>query len=337
MVRIREWEPATASDAEIDAWLRVYNAAIAADVPGEPPWRRDRLRDYLSAAMPIEHRAAWIAEDHGELIGYVGENLLGYDMAGTAVIELFTEPAHRRRGVGGELLAAAARHAAAHDRELISTEIVEGTPTVDFYAAHGFRPTVVEESSLLSLSTVDWEQVTEKSGRIGAGYHIEHFPDGPPETLLASYADAKLITRHTPVADVEWHAGFEADRIRDSLRTLRARGLRPYVTVAIHTASGEVAGLTELVVPAHRPDRADQYDTIVVPEHRGYGLGLTMKARLLLALRTAEPQVATVQTWQPVGDEQMLRVNAELGFHPHRRWYDYEAPVSAVIESRRTA
>jgi hypothetical protein len=62
-----------------------------------------------------------------------------------------------------------------------------------------------------------------------------------------------------------------------------------------------------------------------------------MKARLLLALRTAEPQVATVQTWQPVGDEQMLRVNAELGFRPHRRWYDYEAPVSAVIESRRTA
>jgi hypothetical protein len=44
-----------------------------------------------------------------------------------------------------------------------------------------------------------------------------------------------------------------------------------------------------------------------------------------------------VQTWQPVGDEQMLRVNAELGFRPHRRWYDYEAPVSAVIESRRTA
>ena len=337
MVRIREWAPATAPDAEIDAWLRVYNAAIAADLPGEPPWRRDRLRDYLSVAMPVERRAAWIAEEHGELIGYVGENLLGYDMIGAAVIELFTDPVHRRRGVGGALLAAAAEFAAEQGRELMTAEIVEGTPTVDFYAEHGFRPTVVEESSLLDLSTVDWDLVAEQSQRIGAGYHIEHFPEEPPDALLASYAGAKLIVRHTPVADVEWHVGFEAGRIRDSLRTLRARGLRPYVTVAIHTASGEVAGLTELVVPAHRPDRADQYDTIVVPEHRGYGLGLTMKARLLLALRDAEAQVRTVQTWQPVGDEQMLRVNAELGFRPHRRWYDYEAPVSAVIESRRTA
>lgn len=336
-MRIREWDPATAPEREIDAWLRVFNAVLAADLPGEPPWRREALREYLSVAMPGEARAAWIAEDHGELVGYAGELLLGYDLSGTAVLELFTDPRHRRGGIGRDLLAAAARYAAAQHRQSVTAEVVEGTATAEFYTAHGFTRTVVEESSLLDLSTVDWDRIGTLARRIGAGYHIENYPGGPPDTLLASYADAKLVIRHTPVADVEWNPGFEADRLRDSLRTLRSRGLRPYVAVAIHTASGEVAGLTELVIPAHRPQRADQYDTIVVPAHRGYGLGLAMKARMLADLRTAEPQVREVQTWQAVEDEPMLRVNSVLGFRPDRVWSEYEAPLTSLPTGLRTA
>ncbi|HEY3505093.1 MAG TPA: GNAT family N-acetyltransferase [Actinocatenispora sp.] len=336
-MRIREWDPATAPEREIDAWLRVFNAVRAADLPSEPVWRRAALREYLSVAMPGERRAAWIAEEHGELVGYAGELLLGYDLSGAAVLELFTDPQHRRGGIGRALLATAARYAAAEQRQAVTAEVVEGTPTADFYAAQGFTRTVSEESSLLDLSTVDWDRIDSLAERTGAGYHIENYPGGPPDALLASYADAKLVIRHTPVADVEWNPGFEADRLRDSLRTLRARGLRPYVAVAIHTASGEVAGLTELVIPDHRPLRADQYDTIVVPAHRGYGLGLAMKARMLADLRTAEPQVREVQTWQAVEDEPMLRVNAVLGFRPDRLWCEYEAPLASLPLSLRTA
>ncbi len=332
-MRIRQWDPASAPDREIDAWLQAVNATLAIDLTDEPVWRNDRLRDYLSVAMPGEERTAWIAESGGELVGYVGEILPGYDIDGTAVIELFTHPRHRQKGAGSALLATAARHAAANGRQLITTEVVEGTSAVDFYTAQGFTCTVVEDSSLLNLSTVDWSRVTELAGRRSAGYHIQNFADGLPDELLASYADAKLVTRHTPVADVEWHAGFEADRLRDSLRTLAARGLRPYVTVAVHTASGEVAGLTELVIPAHRPQRADQYDTIVVPAHRGYGLGLGMKARMLVDLRDREPQVQTVQTWQAVENEPMLRVNTILGFQHAHRWCEYEATVASASAS----
>ncbi|MGA8116674.1 MAG: GNAT family N-acetyltransferase [Actinocatenispora sp.] len=336
-MRIREWDPAQAPDREIDAWRQMLNAVHRVDLSDEPQWQSDRLRDYLSVTMPGEQRTAWIAEEDGALVGYAGEFLLGYDLSGTAVIELFVNPAHRRRGTGSVLLATAAQHAAAHGRQLVSTEVVEGTAAVDFYASHGFTCTVVEDSSLLDLRAMDWHRVAEFAGRTGAGYQIDNFPDGPPDEMLSSYADAKLVTRHTPVADVEWHAGFEADRLRDSLRTLRARGFRPYVTIAVHTASGEVAGLTELVIPAHRPQRADQYDTIVVPAHRGYGLGLAMKARMLADLRTAEPQVQTVQTWQAVENEPMLRVNADLGFQHAHRWCEYEAAVATVAASRRTA
>jgi GNAT superfamily N-acetyltransferase len=336
-VRIRQWDVVNAPDQEIAAWLRAMNAVLDTELGDEPPWRADLLRDYLGVAMPGEERIAWIAEEAGEIVGYLGAVLLGYDATGTACVELFTHPGHRRQGIAEELLATAARYAAERGQDIITTEVVDGTAAVDFYAGAGFTRTVTEDSSVLDLSTVDWDRMASLANQTAAGYHIENYPGGPPEEMLASYADAKLVVRHTPVADVEWHAGFEADRLRDSLRTLRARGLRPYVAVAVHTASGEVAGLTELVVPAHRPQRADQYDTIVAPAHRGYGLGLAMKARMLLDLRAAEPQVTSVQTWQSEHDEPMLRVNAVLGFEHAHRWLEYEASVAAVAAGRRTA
>ena len=89
-----------------------------------------------------------------------------------------------------------------------------------------------------------------------------------------------------------------------------------------------LAGLTEVVVPAQRPTRADQYDTVVVPKHRGYGLGRAIKARMLFELRSAEPRVTEVQTWNAFENEPMLKVNSELGFQPDRQWSEYEADVA---------
>jgi RimJ/RimL family protein N-acetyltransferase len=99
----------------------------------------------------------------------------------------------------------------------------------------------------------------------------------------------------------------------------------------VHEQTGEVAGLTEVVVPAQRPTRADQYDTIVVPTHRGYGLSRAVKARMLFELRAAEPQLLDVQTWNGIGSEAMRRVNDELGFKPDRQWREYEGDVDEVL------
>ena len=69
--------------------------------------------------------------------------------------------------------------------------------------------------------------------------------------------------------------------------------MKPYIVLGVHESSGEVAGLTEVVVAARaHPTRADQYDTIVVPEHRGYGIDRAIKARMLLELRSAEPKLS---------------------------------------------
>ena len=77
-------------------------------------------------------------------------------------------------------------------------------------------------------------------------------------------AAAKSVAREDN--DLELHpSSYDARRLLASLETLNRRGMTPYLVLAVHEASGAVAALTEVVVPAQHPVRADQYDTIVVP------------------------------------------------------------------------
>lgn len=324
LVKLREWDPAVATGTELESWLRAYNSALAADLPDDPPWGTDRLRDYLTVTMPGERRLTWLAEDEnspGVVLGY-GRMLM---LNGVGVIELYVTPEARRQRVGEVLLATIAERAVVEGFTSLGVEAIGGTPAMDFYPSHGFTHAYTEMRSILDLATVDWAHLTEMAEGVAHGYRIEYYPGDLPDELLPAYAEAKQVRRLDPDGDLDLRpSSYDAERLRASLRCLQGRGLKPYIVVAVHERSETVAGLTELVVPALRPSRADQYDTVIVPEHNSYGLARAIKARMLLELRTAEPGLREVQTWHAADREQLQQVNKELGFRPDREWREYE-------------
>jgi GNAT superfamily N-acetyltransferase len=326
---VREWDPTTASAAEIQAVLGVFNDVVATDLPQDPPWRDDKFREYLAVTMPGEQRRSWLAGDGDErVVGHA--SLLMLEDIG--VLELSVRPDARRSHIGTALLAAVAREASRAGYESVGVEVVGGTPSIGFFESQGFRCAFIETRNVLDLAGVDWLRLNEMAGGIGAGYRIEYHPDGPPEALYAAYAEAKELARLSDMGDLELRpSSYDAERLRASLNTLHARGLKPYIVLAVHEPTATIAGLTEVVVPAQRPSRADQYDTVVVPAHRGYGIGRALKARMLLELRPAEPDLIDVQTWNALENEPMLKVNAELGFKPDRQWREYEADVADLV------
>lgn len=341
---VREWDPRTAPSAEIDTMVQSLNAMLATDLPDDPPWRTDAFREYLSVTMPGERRIIWIAEPDPELgaviedekrePGVLGQaNVLLFD--DMAVLEVLVHPAARRSGVGGDLMREAVKRAHAEGFNTLGVEAIGGTPAVKFYESFGFTCAYTETRSVLELSTVDWLRLGEMAGGVSAGYRIEYHPGGPPEELYESYASAKYLARSgIDLGDLSLRpSSYNADRLRASLETLHMRGMKPYIVLGIHEATGEVVGLTEVVVAAQHPDRADQYDTVVVPEHRGYGLGRAIKARMLFELRSSEPRLSSVQTWNAYDAEGMLKVNAELGFRPDREWREYEADVAELAHT----
>jgi GNAT superfamily N-acetyltransferase len=317
-VRLREWEPATAPAEEIAAWLDLYNAVSAHDVPDDPAWVNDQLREYLVTTMPDERRLCWLAEgDDGALLGYAGLLVL----SDLGVLEIYVRPDLRSNGVGRALLAAVSDRAASEHFSSIGVEVVGGTPAAAFYGRYGFTHVYTEMRSILSLSTVDWEHIAEMADGLVSGYVVQVHEGTLPESLLPAYAEAKQVRRADPTGDMELRpSSYDTDRLRASLDCLNVRGLRPYI----------VAGLTELVVPAQHPTRADQYDTIIVPAHNSYGLARVIKARMLLELREREPQLRQVQTWHATDREQLQQVNKELGFRADREWREYEVDTDEL-------
>ncbi len=332
---MREWDPRAASAAEIRSLVETVNTVLAADLPDDPPWVDGQVRDYLAETMPGERRISWVAEDdrlpegESEIFAHISMLLLG----DIGVLEVIVQPRLRRRGLGRQLIAVAARRAYLEGFSTIGVEAIGGTPAIAFYEALGFEREFIETRSVLTLSNVDWPALTVMSTSIGAGYRVEFHPGGPPEHLLEAYAQAKLEAPDDEDDLDLAPRSSDPQRLRDSLDTLHKRGLKPYIVLALHDETQVVAGLTEVVVPAHHPERADQYDTIVVRDHRGYGIDRAIKARMLFELRSAEPGLREVQTWNAQHNESMLKVNAELGYQADRDWYEYGADVAQLVQS----
>lgn len=332
---VREWDPATAPDTVIESIVETLNEVLAVDLPEDPPWRPAGMRQYLTETLPGERRLCWLTDAAqqtsngaapGRAMGLANLLLLG----DVGVLEVLVHPSARRRGVGQALVAAAARRAYHDGLSSIGVEAVGGTPAIKFWESLGFRCAYVEVRSVLDLAGVDPQRLTEMAGTVPPEYRIEVHPGGLPKRLLEPYAAAKASRREA--GDLELRpSSYDAQRLADSLATLNRRGMRPYLVLAVHEPTEAVAALTEVVVPTQHPERADQYDTIVVPEHRGLGLERAIKARMLLELRKAEPQLTQVQTWNAPENDPMADVNAELGYRPDREWREYEADVLDLI------
>jgi GNAT superfamily N-acetyltransferase len=330
---VREWDARTASSAEIASLLDTLNAVLAADLAQDPPWRESSMREYLAEVMPGERRISWVAQTEpapdgspGPIMGHVHVLLLG----DIGVLEVLVHPSLRRTGLGRTLVRLAARRVWQEGFQSIGVEVVGDTPAVAFYESIGFSKEYVETRSVLDLSGVDWPALAEMATGIGAGYHLEFCPGGPPDDLIEAYARAKAEVRDVDDGELR-PSSYDPQRLRDSLDTLHRRGMKPYIVLALHEKPGEVAGLTEVVVPAQHPTRADQYDTIVGQDHRGYGIDRAIKARMLLELRSAEAELAEVQTWNAQANEAMLKVNAELGYRPDREWCEYSVDVAELV------
>jgi GNAT superfamily N-acetyltransferase/predicted GNAT family acetyltransferase len=330
---VREWDARTASSAEIASLLDTLNAVLAADLAQDPPWRETSMREYLAEVMPGERRISWVAQTEpardgspGPIMGHVHVLLLG----DIGVLEVLVHPSLRRTGLGRTLVRLAARRVWQEGFQSIGVEVVGDTPAVAFYESIGFSKEYVETRSVLDLSGVDWPALAEMATGIGAGYHLEFCPGGPPDDLIEAYARAKAEVRDVDDGELR-PSSYDPQRLRDSLDTLHRRGMKPYIVLALHEKTGEVAGLTEVVVPAQHPTRADQYDTIVGQDHRGYGIDRAIKARMLLELRSAEAELAEVQTWNAQANEAMLKVNAELGYRPDREWCEYSVDVAELV------
>jgi GNAT superfamily N-acetyltransferase len=196
-----------------------------------------------------------------------------------------------------------------------------GNPEVRFLLARGYTLEQIERGSRLPLPLDDgWlaRAVADASARSGDDYAVHTWADETPERWLDDMAT--LYTRMSTDAPTAGLAEPEdvwtADRVVAEDTRLRESPRAHLVCVVEHVPSGRLVGYTVLSVPREAERAVNQYDTLVLREHRGHRLGMLLKVANLAALQRVMPGHPSVITFNAEENRHMLQVNEDLGFVP---------------------
>jgi ribosomal-protein-alanine N-acetyltransferase len=119
--------PATAGD--LDAVVELEQNCLGADA-----WSRGLVEQGIAAALPTV--SYLVAEVDGVVVGHAVASAAGDD---AELQRIAVDPAHRRRGLAGELLAAVESRAAADGATRLLLEVREDNATAAaFYESRGF-------------------------------------------------------------------------------------------------------------------------------------------------------------------------------------------------------
>ncbi len=316
------------SDTDVAGWHNVIAASVVQDLPGEPSPTLDQVHGYLTTAGLGSRHLLWAATTDGEITGVARLRL--FDGSGRAHLGEFgihVHPDHRRRGIGTKLLETVAKAARAEKRRSMVVEASSETSGVPFLESSGF--TCVLSLSLLLLNVHDAGGIEEIVHSEHAGYRLVRWLGVVPDELAETFATAKSAMGDMPTGDMDYGTTtWDTDRVRDMAEVVEKRGDTLLTVGAMH--GDRIAGFTELVIPVGDGSRAIQYDTAVVPEHRGNGLGLWVKAAMLEWLRAEWPAVEEIETDNAEDNAHMLAVNERLGFRPLRKTRQYQCDPEAI-------
>jgi GNAT superfamily N-acetyltransferase len=116
-----------------------------------------------------------------------------------------------------------------------------------------------------------------------------------------------------PSGDIELENEYwDVTRTRAEERMWADQRRTSQVSVAV-SEDGEVVGHTQLLFSSDSVN-AFQWDTLVLPTHRGHGLGLALKVTTMHGAADLLEDRRRIITYNAAGNEPMIRVNETLGF-----------------------
>ncbi|MER5483301.1 GNAT family N-acetyltransferase [Streptomyces sp. NPDC002812] len=307
------------TDTEVDHWWAVLAAARTADLPGTPPPSRTEVAGELRVPSVRGRSVYWATEDAVASLVLFTDGVNDH----TAFLdELTVRPDARRHGVGTALWARAREELLADGRTSVAAEVDLGGPGQAFAEAVGFENVLSMAWYVQDVREARWVQgaqaAKEGAGSPAPGYELHCWPGLVPDAWAQAVAVAHGAMEDAPMGELDQQIQtWTAERLHAAHRKILDRG-GALTTVAAVTPDGEVAAYTELVLLDPAGPRALQYDTVVVPAHRGHGLGRAVKLRMLAEAATRHPDLRTIATSVADDNAPMLAVNAALGYRRER-------------------
>ncbi|WNZ14034.1 GNAT family N-acetyltransferase [Streptomyces sp. 11x1] len=278
------------------------------------------------AVTPSSRRLVWLATgEDGTPLGTAFLRLFTKEgQTHLAELEVSVHPAERQRGVGTALLDAAIISARDDRRRAVVAQADRGSPGDAFLAARGFRRVLTLTYARLELSEIDPDRITRILQQPCPGYHLTRWTGVVPTSLARTYAASRRAMDDMPMGDTDYgKVVWDVERVVAAAEAIARRGDTLYTVAAVHTSSGTIVGFSELVLPGDGKGEGQHYGTAVLPEHRGHGLGLRMKAEAIRHAHALAPDLALL-TDTAEENVPMRQVNDALGYRPTHTATEYQ-------------
>lgn len=313
----------------LTAWHAVNASSLATDhlaLPADPIEERAVLLDPMLPEAG-ERTLMRVAVVDGAPVAAAELNLPTRDNLSAVTVDIHVTPDARRRGHARGLLAAVLDETAAMGRPRVFFEAPSPYPAgvgpaEALLRSIGARPVLKEVRRLLDLRTA----AAAVPAAAPAGYSLVQWVDRIPDEHVddMAYLMHRMST-DAPLEDMDWEPElWDAARYRDKEAAAAAKGRTRFGTLAVHDVTGRAVAFTDIGVSRFDPVTAYQWETIVLPEHRGHGLGYVMKAHNHRLLSERSPQTQWLNTWNAESNTHMVGINERLGFRPMEYWSEWQ-------------
>lgn len=319
-------------DTAFGAWHEANSAAIAFGRV-DPP-----LYDLAESAVAFRQTGGaydyelYAAVADGRVLGTARLELTRHDNPTLADVEIAVVPEHRRRGLGTALFRVAEARCAELGRTSILGAVQQPNeapevPGVPFLTGLGFTRRNVEMRRVLDLPVPPERlaRLAAKAAEKTGGYELRSWPNACPEEYAEQYAHLKsLLMTEAPSGDMDYEPEvWDVARLRSDERKTFDQG-RQIVTTVAFAPDGTIAAHTQIGITPVGSTKAFQWDTLVLPEHRGHRLGLALKVANLQETALRFPDRTVIETWNAVQNGPMVAVNLELGFREVERFEEWQ-------------
>jgi GNAT superfamily N-acetyltransferase len=331
----------SSDDKELAAFHAVYEEADRHGRRFATPFALEEMAAALRTPSEYERRLPFVARINGAIVGVAILELPLRDNVSQVEADVFVLPAYQRRGIGTRLAHHVAAVAREHDRTVWNAWISgsdvdepEGSLAPGEHLATRLGLTLglrnVQRRLVLPVPPERLQQLLAEAAPHHLDYSFAAWVDHCPPEHVAAYCALKAsMNTEAPTGDLDvedqhWDEG----RLREEEELLRASGRSRHVVVAV-APDATLAGHNELVVPRHDPGLVWQWDTLVLPAHRGHRLGLALKVLNLRDVQAAHPDRTEVCTFNAASNTHMVAVNDALGFVPVSYVGEWQGPVPA--------